>query len=372
MREFKLTGENIPANRTWKRDYIHDDHTLLASVRRDGTTRHYHTDHLGTPRLITDASGAQVGRHDYLPYGEEVSNPAQNDEVMKYTVHQRDENNPGTDDDLDYMLARYYSPHLGRFQSLDPHPGEADKLQTLNRYAYSRQNPIRYLDPDGRLVAQFRGGLSESGDNQNGLDKLQDQCYSKNGASLLLFGATRTFGWEAAKLGTNADTWIRRSMQNNPNQPLIITGNSHGASRAVGLANGLAADGIIPDLLVLLDPWMGDEDLDGGPLEVDARIRTIHYYTGSKIGSKKGDVVGDLVETKFFPGSHGKVDDDPMVRKAVCDSSTSTVRRKRIGLGGGRRPRLVDSPVIGGGGGSPSELGGTYVFITDESWRFPW
>ena len=36
------------------------------------------TDHLGTPRMIFDQSGslANVKRHDYLPFGEELSAPA--------------------------------------------------------------------------------------------------------------------------------------------------------------------------------------------------------------------------------------------------------------------------------------------------------
>ena len=30
-------------------------------------------DHLGTPRLVTDQNGNVVARHDYLPFGEEIS-----------------------------------------------------------------------------------------------------------------------------------------------------------------------------------------------------------------------------------------------------------------------------------------------------------
>ncbi len=86
--------------------------------------------------MITDASGSEVGRRTYLPYGEMVTDTA-SDETHKYTLHERDENFAGTDDDLDYMLARYYSPHLGRFLSCDPERGRAERLQTLNRYAYA-------------------------------------------------------------------------------------------------------------------------------------------------------------------------------------------------------------------------------------------
>jgi uncharacterized protein RhaS with RHS repeats len=35
-------------------------------------TKYITADHLGSTRLITDASGNVVARHDYLPFGEEV------------------------------------------------------------------------------------------------------------------------------------------------------------------------------------------------------------------------------------------------------------------------------------------------------------
>ena len=70
---------------------------------------------------------------------------------------------------LDYFLARYYSGAQGRFTSpdefkggiVDPFTGqdiETDTAlpyaditdpQTLNKYAYVRDNPLRYVDPDG-------------------------------------------------------------------------------------------------------------------------------------------------------------------------------------------------------------------------------
>jgi len=32
---------------------------------------YYHTDAIGSVRMVTDATGAVVQRHDYLPFGEE-------------------------------------------------------------------------------------------------------------------------------------------------------------------------------------------------------------------------------------------------------------------------------------------------------------
>ena len=50
----------------------------------------------------------------------------------------------------DYMHARYYSPNLGRFVSVDAVGGDVGNSQSWNRYAYGLNNPLKYLDPDGR------------------------------------------------------------------------------------------------------------------------------------------------------------------------------------------------------------------------------
>ena len=57
---------------------------------------------------------------------------------------------------MQYFGARYYHPTIGRFTQIDPLEGNIFDPQSLNRYAYSRNNPIVYLDPDGR---SFTTGL---------------------------------------------------------------------------------------------------------------------------------------------------------------------------------------------------------------------
>jgi uncharacterized protein RhaS with RHS repeats len=50
------------------------------------------------------------------------------------------------------MHARYYSPNLGRFVSVDTVGGEVGNSQSWNRYSYTRNNPIKHVDVDGRSI----------------------------------------------------------------------------------------------------------------------------------------------------------------------------------------------------------------------------
>lgn len=78
----------------------------------------------------------------------------------RYFSAQDDLNDDGMMGDLDYMHARYYSPHLGRFLSVDPVIRNTRNPQTWNRYAYVRGNPLKYVDPTGTTVSL--AGLSDT------------------------------------------------------------------------------------------------------------------------------------------------------------------------------------------------------------------
>lgn len=54
-----------------------------------------------------------------------------------------------TETGLDYFGARYFSGAQGRFTNPDSGPYSASDPQTFNRYAYTRNNPLKYIDPNG-------------------------------------------------------------------------------------------------------------------------------------------------------------------------------------------------------------------------------
>jgi RHS repeat-associated protein len=68
---------------------------------------------------------------------------------QKFTTYQRDDANGEAG--LDYAMARYYASRSGRFMTPDPgHVGAfLEDPQSWNAYAYSRNDPVNFVDPSG-------------------------------------------------------------------------------------------------------------------------------------------------------------------------------------------------------------------------------
>ena len=129
---------------------------LAVSPARAQVVEYYHTDAIGNVRAITDASGNVIERHDYQPYGEEWL-PQGGTQPLRFTGKERD-----AETGLDYFGARYYGSKIGRFTTVDPVYTWRENLvdpQRWDRYAYARNNPLKYTDPDGRAINLVAGGI---------------------------------------------------------------------------------------------------------------------------------------------------------------------------------------------------------------------
>ncbi len=143
------------------------------------------TDHLGTPRMVVDQTGTLAGvkRHDYLPFGEELTTQGgrnaqqgyqSNNSRQGFTSYKHD-----METNLEFAQARYFASAQGRFTSPDPLQSSATSLnpQTWNRYSYVMNNPLAYVDPTG----MFAWSKNLGGNKSDELLQFEAQVARNNG-----------------------------------------------------------------------------------------------------------------------------------------------------------------------------------------------
>ena len=117
----------------------------------------YHSDHLGSSSPITDASGGLVQHLEYIPFGEvfidERPSASSWSTPYKFNAKELDE-----ETGLYYYGARYYDPRTSIWISVDPLKG---KTLNVSSYVYCYNNPVRYIDPDGRYSEKWISDLSK-------------------------------------------------------------------------------------------------------------------------------------------------------------------------------------------------------------------
>jgi len=108
---------------------------------------YYLSDHLGSTTVFTDRNGAPLQDLAYFPYGSIRVSTGSVDVHHKFTGQEFDE-----EIGLHYYGARYYDPALAHFISPDTIEPDRANPQTLNRYAYALNNPVKYIDPTGHFA----------------------------------------------------------------------------------------------------------------------------------------------------------------------------------------------------------------------------
>lgn len=124
---------------------VAENSTLPAPTQ---TVSYLTSDHLGSPRINTDQNGNVTARHDYQPFGEEITRASYGADTNRkqFTSYERD-----IESSLDFAQARYYGYTHARFTSPDSFAGTKSNPQTLNRYSYVMNNPLNLIDPTGNV-----------------------------------------------------------------------------------------------------------------------------------------------------------------------------------------------------------------------------
>ncbi|MBM3250058.1 MAG: hypothetical protein FJZ09_04340 [Candidatus Omnitrophica bacterium] len=131
---YEKTGSNITK-------HIYLGEKRVAS-KTGSQISYYHPDHLGSSNSISNSSGSLAQLSEYRPFGE-LSRNSGNATNYYFTGKELDSTG------LYYYGARYYDAAIGRFITPDPVDQNYTTPQSLNRYSYCRNNPLRYIDPTG-------------------------------------------------------------------------------------------------------------------------------------------------------------------------------------------------------------------------------
>ena len=196
-------------------------------------TYYIHSDHLGSSSYITDAAQVVTQHMEYLPYGETMveEHSNSNNSPFMYNGKEYDEETGNY-----YYGARYYDPKLSIFISVDP---LAEKYSGWSSYCYTLNNPLKYIDPDGKRV-YFIPGLGHDRCNPStyvlsmvkayGLD-MDDYGDASSKEFKLVNGGSKGY------FGDMAHVWWRGSF---PTMNYMSSGRIHNAAQSI--AAGIKED----------------------------------------------------------------------------------------------------------------------------------
>ena len=173
-------GNSVYGGQYAKNVYLGETRIVTKLARADQKTAHeemykqyyYHSDHLGSATMISDWEGKEYQRIEYTPYGEtwveKTNNSGSEFLPYKFTGKEVDQ-----ETGLYYYGARYLDPKYSMWISTDPAlgeyipemgkgnakdsgslPGMGGVYNHINfhLYHYAGNNPVRFVDPDGRDI----------------------------------------------------------------------------------------------------------------------------------------------------------------------------------------------------------------------------
>ena len=136
---------------------------LLGLIRpAAGEQRYYHSDALGSIRSLSDEAANLTDQYDYTAFGETLDVAGSDENPFRFAGE-------FLLPELSFydLRARFLSPRMGRFLSMDSFAGRLDDPISLHRYQYADLDPVNLTDPNGlfsvaevSIVSSIRSILS--------------------------------------------------------------------------------------------------------------------------------------------------------------------------------------------------------------------
>lgn len=128
--------------------YIFAGNLRIAKIT-SSETQYFHKDHLQSSTAVTNDLGEKVETTEYFPFGYQRSHTGSRTTNYQYTDQELD-----PESGLYNYDARLYDPVIAIFNGADTVAQDLCNPQSRNRYIYTMNNPLNYVDPDGH--ARYR------------------------------------------------------------------------------------------------------------------------------------------------------------------------------------------------------------------------
>jgi len=135
-------------------EYVYRNDIPIAVIKQDNIY-YIHTDQLGIPRAVSDATQKIVWTWASDPFGNTAANDDPDGDGVAFTLNLRFAGQYyDSETGLHYNYFRYYDPKTGRYITSDP----IGLAGGLNTYAYVGENPLTHIDFYG-LAKTIKNGI---------------------------------------------------------------------------------------------------------------------------------------------------------------------------------------------------------------------
>jgi RHS repeat-associated protein len=194
----------------------------------------YHSDHLGSTSYITDAEANPTQFVCYMPFGAAFVDEHTTRPEMPYKFNGKEQDG---ETGLYYYGARYYDAMIAVWYGVDP---LVEKYPNMGGYVYCANNPVKFIDPDGKVIVPVHGTWSNK-NTWKDLAGIANACGKFFGDNNL--GAR--FEWSGgnySKMRTSAAKELVNNVraqlaQNGNSEPVTLVGHSHGGNVSIEAIN---------------------------------------------------------------------------------------------------------------------------------------